>query len=182
MLRRVISQRLPRIRYVDAMNRSLAILLGALVLCAALFGGAYTVSRHVCERCMAKSVSDLDWLQQEFHLSDTEMARIQKLHEGYLPKCAEMCAQIAAKKAELETALNGSTNVNLTARQKLDELAALRAQCQAQMLQHFTEVSQTMPPEQGRRYLAEMQRLTLGLHEQTESSMPPSTGDMHGHH
>ena len=48
------------------------------------------------------------------------------------------------------------------------------------MLQHFTEVSQTMPPEQGRRYLAEMQRLTLGLHEQTESSM---SGPMdHEHH
>ena len=86
------------------MNRSLVILLGALVLCAALLGGSYAVSRHVCQSCMSKSVSDLDWLQQEFHLSDAEMARIQKLHEGYLPKCAEMCAKIAAKKSELETA------------------------------------------------------------------------------
>jgi small-conductance mechanosensitive channel len=131
---------------------------------------------------MARSVSDLDWLQQEFHLGDAEMARIQKLHEGYLPKCADMCAKIAAKKSEVETALNGSTNVNPAARQKLEELAALRAQCQAQMLQHFTEVSQTMPSEQGRRYLAEMQRLTLGLHEQTESSMSKSADEMHGHH
>jgi len=48
------------------------------------------------------------------------------------------------------------------------------------MLQHFTEVSQTMPPEQGRRYLAEMQRLTLGLHEQTEPSMSESMD--HEHH
>jgi hypothetical protein len=99
------------------------------------------------------------------------MARIQKLHEGYLPKCAAMCAKIAAKKSELETALNGSTNVSPAAAQKLAEVAALRAQCQAQMLQHFMEVSQTMPPEEGRRYLAEMQRLTLGFHEQTEASM-----------
>ena len=44
------------------------------------------------------------------------------------------------------------------------------------MLQHFAEVSQTMPPEQGRRYLAEMQRITLGLHEQTEQSMSESMG------
>jgi hypothetical protein len=161
------------------MNRSLAILLGALVLCAALFGGAYAVSRHVCERCMARSVSDLDWLRQEFHLDAAEMARIQTLHEGYLPKCAEMCAKIAAKKLELETTLNGSTNINPVARQQLAELAALRARCQAQMLQHFTEVSQTMPPEQGRRYLAEMQRLTLGLHEQTESSMSDPMGHEH---
>ena len=92
-----------------------------------------------------------------------------------------MCAKIAAKKAELETALNGSTNASPAVQQKLAELATLRAQCQAQMLQHFTEVSQTMPPEQGRRYLAEMQRLTLGLHEQTEPSMSKSPGEMHGH-
>jgi hypothetical protein len=172
------------------MTRSLVILLGALALCAALLGGSYAVSRRVCQSCMSKSVSDLDWLQQEFHLSDTEMARIQKLHEGYLPKCAEMCAKIAAKKSELETALvpdthvgvNSTTNVNSVAQQKLAELSALRAQCQTQMLQHFTEVSQTMPPEQGRRYLAEMQRLTLGLHEQTESSMSGSAGHEHHQH
>ena len=58
---------------------------------------------------MAKSgQTTWDWLQQEFHLNDAELARIQKLHEGYLPKCAEMCVKIAAKKSELETALTGS--------------------------------------------------------------------------
>jgi len=161
------------------MNRSLVILLGALALCAALFGGSYFAGQRAC--LMTRPTDDLSWLRDEFHLSDAEMARIQKLHEGYLPKCAEMCAKIAAKKSELETALNGSTNVNLVAQQKLTELAALRAQCQAQMLRHFTEVSQTMPPEQGRRYLAEMQRLTLGFHEQTESSMSGTAGHEHHH-
>ncbi|MGA2180344.1 MAG: hypothetical protein ABSH15_12280 [Verrucomicrobiota bacterium] len=161
------------------MNRSLVILLSALVLGFALFGGSYFAGQRACR--MTRSADDLSWLCDEFHLGDAEMARIQKLHEGYLPKCAEMCAKIAAKKSELETALNGSTNVNLVAQQKLTELAALRAQCQAQMLRHFTEVSQTMPPEQGRRYLAEMQRLTLGFHEQTESSMSGSAGHEHHH-
>ena len=161
------------------MNRSLVILLSALVLGFALFGGSYFAGQRAC--LMTRPTDDLSWLRDEFHLSDAEMARIQKLHEGYLPKCAEMCAKIAAKKSELETALNGSTNVNLVAQQKLTELAALRAQCQAQMLRHFTEVSQTMPPEQGRRYLAEMQRLTLGFHEQTESSMSGSAGHEHHH-
>jgi hypothetical protein len=49
------------------------------------------------------------------------------------------------------------------------------------MLQHFINVSQAMPPEQGRRYLAEMQKLTLGFHEEIEQSMSKSAGDMHGH-
>jgi hypothetical protein len=170
------------------MNRSLVIVLATLVLGVAVFRGSYAVSRRVSERCMTQP-NDLSWLRKEFHLGDAEMARIQKLHEGYLPQCAEMCAKIAAKKSELVAALNpdthvgvnSSTNVNPAAQQKLADLAALRAQCQAQMLQHFTEVSQTMPPEQGHRYLAEMQRVTLGLHEQTEQSMSKSAGNMHGH-
>jgi hypothetical protein len=162
------------------MNRSLIILLGALALCAALFGGSFFAGQRACR--MMRPTDDLSWLRDEFHLNDAEMARIQKLHEGYLPKCAGMCAKIAAKKSELETALNGSTNVSPMAAQKLAEVAALRAQCQAQMLQHFMEVSQTMPPEQGRRYLAEMQRLTLGFHEQTESSMSGTAGHEHHHH
>ncbi len=161
------------------MNRSLIILLGALVLGGALFGGSYFAGQRACR--MMRPMDDLSWLRDEFHLSADEMARIQKLHNGYLPKCAEMCAKIAAKKSELEAALNGATNVNTVAQQKLTELAELRAQCQAQMLQHFTEVSQTMPPEEGRRYLAEMQRLTLGFHEQTESSMSQPTGHEHHH-
>jgi hypothetical protein len=50
------------------------------------------------------------------------------------------------------------------------------------MLGHFYEVSQAMPPEQGRRYLAEMQRLTLGFHEQIENTMSPDSSSPHGHH
>ena len=162
------------------MNRSLVILLGALALGVALFGGSFFAGQRACR--MTRSADDLSWLRDEFHLGDAEMARIQKLHEGYLQKCAEMCAKIAAKKSELETALKSSTNVNPGAEQKLAELAALRAQCQSQMLQHFIEVSRTMPPEPGRRYLAEMQRLTLGFHEQTEQSMSESASHEHHHH
>ena len=84
----------------------------------------------------------------------------------------------------MESALTGATNVTAAAEAKLAELGTLRAQCQTQMLRHFVEVSQAMPAEQGRRYLAEMQRLTLGSHEQIEQSMSPpmSTQHEHGHH
>jgi hypothetical protein len=164
------------------MNRSLVIFLGALVLGAALFGGSFFAGRRACVMTLTNPADDLAWLRTEFHLSAAEMASIQKLHEGYLPKCAEMCAKIAAQKAELAATLNGATNVSPEAAQKLTEIAAPRAQCQAQMLQHFAEVSRTMPPEQGRRYLAEMQRLTLGFHEQTEQSMSGATGHEHHQH
>ncbi|MDD5140599.1 MAG: hypothetical protein PHY43_10115 [Verrucomicrobiales bacterium] len=163
------------------MNRSFVILLGALALGAAIFAGSYFVAQRASVMCCASPTDDLIWLRTEFHLGDAEMARIRELHEGYLPKCAEMCAKIAAKKHELESVLGSGTNLTAEAQAKLNEVAELRAQCQAQMLQHFATVSQAMPPEEGRRYLAEMQKITLGAHEQTEQSMSGDTGHEHHH-
>ena len=160
------------------MNRSLIILLGALVLGVALFGGSYFAGQRACR--MTRSADDLSWLRDEFHLSDAEMARVRPLHEGYMPQCAKMCALIAAKKAEVQSALGNGTNFTDGAQKKLTELGELRAQCQAQMIQHFVTVSQAMPPEEGRRYLAEMKKLTLGSHEEIERSMSDHTGHMHG--
>jgi small-conductance mechanosensitive channel len=162
------------------MNRSLVIVLGALVLGAAVFAGSYVISQRACVMSMTNPADDLAWLRNEFHLGDAEMARIRELHEAYKPQCAEMCARIAAQKQEVAAALAGGTHVTAEAQKKLTELGELRAQCQAQMLEHFMEVSQAMPLEPGRRYLAEMKSLTLGFHEEIEQSMSPHAG--HEHH
>jgi hypothetical protein len=164
------------------MRRSFVILLGAMAVGAAVFAGSFLIARQCCVKQMAAPADDLAWLRHEFQLSGADMARVRQLHEGYLPRCAEMCARIAAKKSELEATMAGSTNVSAAVEKKLIELGELRAQCQAQMLQHFVEVSQAMPVEQGRRYLAEMQRLTLGFHEQIEQSMSDHAGHEHPQH
>ena len=147
----------------------------------AVFAGAFLLGRQICATPKTNPADDLAWLCREFQLSSNALANVRQLHEGYLPKCGEMCARIAAKKQELAAALAGATNVNPAVEQTLKELGELRAQCQAQMLRHFVEVSQAMPPEQGRRYLAEMQRLTLGAHEQIEQSMSDHAGHEHQH-
>jgi hypothetical protein len=153
------------------MKRPLVILLGALALGTAIFGGSYFTARHTAIICCARPADDLNWLRLEFHLSDVEMARIREMHEGYLPKCAEICAEIAAAKSELDNLAGTGTNLTVEAQAKLKEISALRAQCQSNMLAHFVAVSQAMPPAQGARYLAEMKRLTLTQHEQMEQSM-----------
>ena len=96
------------------MNRSLIIVLGALALGAAIFVGSYSASERAC--ALATSADDLSWLRTEFHLSDADLARVRELHEGYKPKCAEMCARIAAKKAEVQAALTDGTNVTAEAK------------------------------------------------------------------
>jgi len=164
------------------MKRSPLIVVLALLAGVGVFVASFVLAQRLCAKHIASSADDLDWLRQEFRLNAAEMTRIRELHAGYLPKCGEMCQQIAVKKRELESALTGTTNVTAVAEQKLSELAALRAQCQTQMLRHFVEVSQAMLPEHGQRYLAEMQRLTLGFHEQIEQSMSPAADPAHGHH
>jgi small-conductance mechanosensitive channel len=163
------------------MNRSLVILLGALALGAAIFAGAYFAAQRTTMMCCANPADDLNWLKTEFHLGDAEMARIRELHDGYLPQCGEICQKIAAAKRELAAVVGSSTRLTAEAQAKLGEIAALRAQCQSNMLQHFVAVSQAMPPAQGERYLAEMKRLTLGEHEQVEQSMSGETSHEHHH-
>ena len=167
------------------MKRSAVILFLALVAGVAVFVASFVLAQQVGAKRMANTADDLDWLRQEFRLTDAELARVRELHEGYLPKCEEMCKQIAGKQRELEAAMLSVTNradLREPVGTKLGELGLLRAQCQLQMLQHFVDVSQAMPPDQGRRYLAEMQRITLGFHEQIEQSMSHSADHKHGHH
>jgi hypothetical protein len=162
------------------MKRNVAILLGLLAVSMAVFASSFWASRTACEMCAPHD--DLSWLKTEFHLSNAELDHVRQLHEGYLPQCAATCAKIAAKKTELARELaEGGTNISTEAQATLNEIAVLRAQCQAQMLQHFVTVSQAMPAAEGRRYLAEMQRLTLGLHDEMEQSMTDSAGHDHDH-
>lgn len=153
------------------MNRSLIIVLGALALGTALFGGSYFISRHVCVACEMPP-DNLAWLQKEYDLNNAQMAHIQKLHESYISRCAMMCQTVNAKKQELAAALNDTTNIGPVVEQKLSDLAACRAQCQAKMLQYFIQVSQVMPPTEGRRYLAEMRSFALSLQGESLPSVP----------
>src|SRR5579885_258252 len=162
------------------MSRSLVIVLGALALGASGVTGAYFAGQRVGAVCCANPADDLNWLREEFHLNAAQMARIRQLHEAYRPQCARMCALIAAKKTELQAALAGQTNVTAQAQKELTELGELRAQCQAQMLRHFLAVSRAMPPAEGRRYLVEMEKITLGFHEAIEQSMSPHPGHEQG--
>jgi hypothetical protein len=47
----------------------------------------------------------------------------------------------------------------------LAERATIRADCETEMMKHFLDVSRTMAPEEGRRYLAWVEKQTV-LHGQ----------------
>jgi Spy/CpxP family protein refolding chaperone len=129
------------------------ILLAGLLLCTAAFSGFYYLGTASCRATMSEPQPELAWLKKEFKLTDAEFARITKLHEAYLPQCAQRCRRIAEQNRKLEQLLSQSSALTPEVQNLLAERAQTRADCEAEMLKHFLEVSRTMPPEQGRRYL-----------------------------
>jgi hypothetical protein len=151
------------------MKRAGFILLVGLLLGGAAYLGLYRAGTSCCSQMMRSERPELAWLKEEFHLSDAEYSRIQKLHDSYLEGCAERCRQIDQKHSHLRHLLASTNTVTPEISQLLHEAALLRAECQRQMLLQFFEVSRTMPLEQGRRYLAWVQAKTI--HSDAHSQM-----------
>ena|ERR1051325_5073981 len=152
------------------MKRSGLILLLGLVLAVAAYLGAYLAGTAKSRAMLHSDTPELAWLKAEFNLSDAEFKRITALHEAYLPGCGERCQRIDQKNAELKRLLTSATNLTPQIEQKLAEAAALRLECEKAMLKHFIAVSQAMPPEQGKRYLAWIEEKTV-LSEQSMAGM-----------
>ena len=142
------------------MRRSLTILILGIAVAIGGYCALYLGKTSAGRAIRFSDSPELAWLKLEFGLGDAELARIRQLHEGYLPRCAEMCAKIAQANKDLESLVTQANQVTPQISAKLAEIGRLRQECQTQMLAHFYAVSQSMPPEQGRRYLAEMQTLT----------------------
>lgn len=136
------------------MKRGVLILVFGLVAAAAAYGCIYFACTSSARILQHKEKPELVWLKQEFNLSEPEFKRISELHASYLPRCREMCLTIDAHNTRLQKLLAEATNATPAIDAALEESGRLRSECQKMMLRHFFQVSQTMPPEQGRRYLA----------------------------
>jgi len=136
------------------MKKGALILELGLLAAAAAYGCIYFVCMSPVRSLQQSDKPELAWLKEEFKLSDAEFKRVSELHAAYLPQCRDMCREIDAQNVKLQTLLSGATNMTPEITAALTETARLRSECQSMMLRHFFQVSQTMPPEEGRRYLA----------------------------
>jgi hypothetical protein len=151
------------------MKRGFVILFLGLIAATAAYGCMYLLCTAPVRNLQKEDRPELAWLKKEFKLGDEEFQRISELHAAYLPECRERCRQVEAQNAGLQKLLADSTNVTPQIELSLDESARLRAECQRMMLQHFFRVSEIMPPEQGRRYLAWVkEKVFLPNHGMTE--------------
>ncbi len=157
------------------MKRSWIIVASGLVLGLFAYLGLYYVATANCRRLEHSPTPELAWLKLEFKLNDAEYARICEMHQGYLAGCAERCRRIDEKNAHLKDLLAQANTITPEIERTLADAAQLRAECQKEMLRHFYEVSRTMPPEQGKRYLAWVQERTIlpNTHNQMRQSIEP---------
>jgi hypothetical protein len=143
------------------MRRPILILLAGLAVAALGYFGVYYAGTSTCCSSGQGSAAALAWLKQEFQLSDAEFKRVCEMHEAYLSGCAERCRRIDQKNEEVVRLLAATNTITPEIEKALNEAALMRADCQKQMLQHFYEVSRTMPPEQGKRYLSWVRGQTI---------------------
>ena len=136
------------------MKRGVLILVLGLVAAAAAYGCIYFICMASARSLQQSDKPELAWLKEEFNLSNADFKRVSELHAAYLPQCRAMCREIDAHNVKLQALLSDATNMTPEITAALTESARLRSQCQTMMLRHFFQVNQTMPPEQGRRYLS----------------------------
>jgi hypothetical protein len=143
------------------MKKGVLVLLLGLAVAAAAYGWVYLAGTSSARNLQRSRQPELAWLKEEFHLSDAEFQRISELHAAYLPQCAEMCRQVDVQNQRLKALLAATNQMTAEIESAIAESARLRGQCQRNMLEHFYQVSRTMPPEAGRRYLAWVQERTF---------------------
>lgn len=123
------------------MKKGAVILLFGLFLGTAGFSGFYYLGTASCREIMRGPQPELAWLKKEFKLGDAEFARISELHAAYLPQCAARCQRIEEQNQKLKQLFSQATTVTPEIRTLLTERAKMRADCEAEMMKHFIEVS-----------------------------------------
>jgi len=138
------------------MRRLVVILALAILLGLA----AYFISSGIVRStyCLMPDTNDSSsWLRQEFHLSDAQYAQVKKLEADYHPHCVEMCVQIRQSRLALKNLILANGAVTPEIETALQKDSAIQAEWRQDMLRHFYEVSQAMPPTEGKRYLQIME-------------------------
>jgi hypothetical protein len=59
----------------------------------------YRCATASTQSMLSKPNGEMEWLREEYHLSDAQFSRIVELHRQYAPKCDLMCQKIAQANA-----------------------------------------------------------------------------------
>ena len=82
------------------MKRSLLIILGGLLAAGIGYACIYMPMMSSHRMHGEGPHPEMAWLKKEYKLTDYQFAQVARLHDEYLPKCAEMCRRIDEQNAK----------------------------------------------------------------------------------
>jgi hypothetical protein len=95
----------------------------------------------------------MEWLRTDFHLTETQLAEVRKLHESYAGTCEEHC-RLIQEATRARSALEAAHGDRVALDAANAKVQTLRAICEGSLTVHVRKVAALMSPEDGRRYLA----------------------------
>lgn len=151
------------------MKRGLIILIVAVILGIGMFFGSQRMLRP-CDCVQTEQMPvengsllpELQWLRVSLHLTGPQFEKVQALHLGYQPKCAELCMRIQHSDHALQEAASRSRTLTADVVKLMRERADLTQECQQAMLKHVYETAACMAPEQADTYLKTVLPHVLG--------------------
>ena len=147
------------------MNKKVVLVLFLVLATLAGYQAACMLRAHRDHKPEYCGESGLQWLKQEFHLSDGQFKKIQGLHEAYAPECCAHCCELKAAERQLGTVLNVNTSITPEVDAAMERVDKAAGESRRAVLQHIYSVSREMPPEEGRRYVEMMSRHLSGCTE-----------------
>jgi len=135
------------------MKKNLLLLAAMLLLAAGGYCAYYHFATSEMSSMLGKSQGEMEWLRQEFQLTDAQFEKIDALHAAYRPQCDRMCEKVAESRIRLDHLIDANRSVTPEVESAFKEYALLEEQCRQAMLGHIYDVSAAMSPESGARYV-----------------------------
>ena len=134
--------------------------LAALLLAFGLLAvGAFWLTRQSVDIAPGESglALGMAWLKREYQLDDTTFAQVTAAHRRYFHECEKRCHELADVNNHFLSEVHSEkpSQSDLDAVQVLQE--SLCHDCRLAMIDHVHEVAGLMPPESGRRFIADVQ-------------------------
>jgi len=97
------------------------------------------------------------WLKKEYQLDDATFEKVTAAHSSYFRECEERCHELADVNRHFLSQLREKAPhlSDLDAVQVLQE--SICHECRLAMIDHVHQVSELMPEETGRRFIADVQ-------------------------
>ena len=138
------------------MKKAVLILMLAVGSAFAGYWTYYHCATAPTRSMLSQSGGEMEWLRDEYQLSDAQFSRIREMHREYAPKCDLMCEKIAKAHDRLDQLIKASKTFTPAVDAAMSECVAVQAECRRALLRHVYEVSAEMSPADGARYLQMM--------------------------